>query len=138
MKLLTISIFTVFTLFSSSSFSSSDSSIDLLSQLPSGPATIAPYSNEPASKKEIDAYSNSLHDVFLKSLDNQENYKGQICTMKLRFMPNGALLMIKEQNGDQSLCKKMEAIAKSAKFPRPARPVIYKETRKGVDVTLQP
>ncbi|MEQ4693343.1 cell envelope integrity TolA C-terminal domain-containing protein [Providencia manganoxydans] len=138
MKLLAISTFTVLTLFSSSSFSSSDSSIDLLSQMPSGPATIAPYSNDPVSKEEIDAYSNSIHDVFLKKFNNLENYKGKVCTMKLKFMPSGIQLIIREQHGDQSLCNEMKTIAKSAKFPKPARPAIYEETRKGINITLKP
>ncbi|ETS29336.1 cell envelope integrity protein TolA [Photorhabdus temperata] len=90
-----------------------------------------------ASNSDINNYLGQIQIAIQNKFYDPSMYRGRMCTLRIKLAPDGLLIDIKPEGGDQALCQAAVAAAKQAKIPKPPSKEIY-EVFKNAPIDFKP
>nr|WP_217277001.1 cell envelope integrity protein TolA [Photorhabdus heterorhabditis] len=80
-----------------------------------------------ASNADINNYLGQIQIAIQNKFYDADMYRGRTCTLRIKLAPDGLLIDVKPEEGDQALCQAAVAAAKQAKIPKPPSREVYEE-----------
>ncbi|ERT11986.1 cell envelope integrity protein TolA [Photorhabdus temperata] len=90
-----------------------------------------------ASNSDINNYLGQIQIAIQNKFYDPSMYRGRMCTLRIKLAPDGLLIDIKPEGGDQALCQAAVAAAKQAKIPKPPSKEVY-EVFKNAPIDFKP
>jgi colicin import membrane protein len=98
------------------------------------------FSSAQSSKQlsEIARYQTLINEKISRNFQVEPNMKGKTCKLRIKLTPDGLVISVKQNGGDQRVCESAERAAYRAKtLPIPKDPEIATQFR-DFDLTFTP
>ncbi|HDS9723277.1 TPA: cell envelope integrity protein TolA, partial [Klebsiella michiganensis] len=78
-----------------------------------------------ATGAELSGYASQITGAISRNFHDYKSYIGKQCVLRLNLNPDGSLIGITSEGGDEALCTAAKTAARLANLPKPPNDAVY-------------